>query len=257
MAGRLSGHVAIVTGAARGIGAKCAELFAREGAKVALWDITESQGQQVAQQLAASSGDGQAAIFARCDVIDSQQITNALAQTVAAFGPPTVLVNNAGIAIVGDVEQISEADWDRQFAMNVKSIYLVSRQVIPYMRQAGGGSIINMASESAFVGFPMHPAYCSSKAAVVHLTRCMATRYAPEHIRVNALCPGTINTEMYQGFLAQQPDPEATNAEIKRMHPLGIGQPEDIAWAAVYLASNESRYTTGAPMLVEGGITAI
>jgi NAD(P)-dependent dehydrogenase (short-subunit alcohol dehydrogenase family) len=114
-----------------------------------------------------------------------------------------------------------------------------------------------MGSESAFVGFPMHPAYCSSKAAVVHLTRSMAIRYAPEKIRVNSLCPGTINTELYQEFLALQPDPAAVNAEIERMHPLGIAQPEDIAWAAVYMASDESRYMTGSPMLVEGGITAI
>ncbi len=259
MAGRLSGHVAIVTGAARGIGATCAELFVREGARVAVWDTNEERGQALAQTLNASTGTSlqPQVIFSRCDVVNSDDIAAATARVVSTLGAPTVLVNNAGIAIVGDVEEISEAEWDRQFAVNVKSIYLVSRQVIPHMRRAGGGSIINMASESAFVGFPMHPAYCASKAAVVHLTRCMAVRYAAEHIRVNALCPGTINTEMYQSFLAQQSDPEAVNAEIKRMHPLGIGQPEDIGWAAVYLASNESRYTTGTPMLVEGGITSL
>ena len=269
MAGRLNGHVAIVTGAARGIGATCAELFVREGAKVALWDTNEVRGEALAHTLNASlgaaglgtgsldTGTHPTVIFSRCDVVNSADITAATEHVVSTLGAPTVLLNNAGIAIVGDVEQISEAEWDRQFAVNVKSIYLVSRQIIPHMRQAGGGSIINMASESAFVGFPMHPAYCASKAAVVHLTRCMAVRYASEHIRVNALCPGTIDTEMYQGFLAQQSDPEAVNAEIKRMHPLGIGQPEDIGWAAVYLASNESRYTTGAPMLVDGGSTAM
>jgi NAD(P)-dependent dehydrogenase (short-subunit alcohol dehydrogenase family) len=114
-----------------------------------------------------------------------------------------------------------------------------------------------MGSESAFVGFPMHPAYTSSKAAVVHLTRSMAVRYAGENIRVNSLCPGTISTELYEEFLSKQPDPAAVNAEIKRMHPLGIGQPEDIAWAAVYLASDESRYMTGTPLMVDGGITSI
>ena len=257
--GRLDGHIAIITGAARGIGAKCAELFVREGAKVAIWDMDEARGQALAQALntSANNASGTSVIFSRCDITNSADITKAVQQVEADLGTPNVLLNNAGIAIVGDVEEISEAEWDRQYAVNVKSIYLVSRQVIPLMRKAGGGSIINMASESAFVGFPMHPAYCSSKAAVVHLTRCMAVRYAPEHIRVNALCPGTIDTEMYQGFLSQQADPDAVNAEIKRMHPLGIGQPEDIGWAAVYLASNESRYTTGTPMLVEGGITAL
>src|SRR5690606_16118864 len=106
----------------------------------------------------------------------------------------------------------------------------------------------------AFVGFPMHPAYCSSKAAVVHLSRSMAVRYAPEGIRVNSLCPGTIKTELYQKFLSVQPDPAAVDAEIRRLHPLGLGEPSDIAYAAVYLASDESRYMTGAPLLVEGGI---
>ena len=167
------------------------------------------------------------------------------------------MFNNAGIAVVGELEEISPEDWDRQYNVNVKSIYLVSRSVIPAMRQVGGGSIINMGSESAYVGFPMHPAYTSFKAAVVHLTRSMAVRYAKDNIRVNSLCPGTINTELFSEFLAQQSDPEAVRTEIRDMHPLGIGEPEDIAWAAVYLASDESKYMTGAPMLVEGGILTL
>jgi NAD(P)-dependent dehydrogenase (short-subunit alcohol dehydrogenase family) len=254
MADRLKNKVAIITGAARGIGAKSAELFAREGAAVAVWDTNPELGQIMADKINAGGGR---AIFCRCDVTNTAEIDQAIQQVVAELGLPHILFNNAGIVVVGGVEEISEADWDRQYAVNVKSIYLVSRAVIPFMRQAGGGSIINMGSESAFVGFPMHPAYCSSKAAVVHLTRSMAIRYAPEKIRVNSLCPGTINTELYQEFLALQPDPAAVNAEIERMHPLGIAQPEDIAWAAVYMASDESRYMTGSPMLVEGGITAI
>jgi NAD(P)-dependent dehydrogenase (short-subunit alcohol dehydrogenase family) len=254
MGQRLAGKVAIITGAARGIGATSAQFFVQEGAAVALWDTNESRGQALADNLSANHGR---AIFCRCDVTVAAEIEAALARVVAELGLPTVLFNNAGIAVVGGVEEISEADWDRQFAVNVKSIYLVSGQVIPYMRQAGGGSIINMGSESAFVGFPMHPAYCASKAAVVHLTRSMAVRYAPEGIRVNSLCPGTIKTELYEEFLSKQPDPEAVNAEIKRLHPLGFGQPEDIAWAAVYMASDESRYMTGTPLLVDGGMTAM
>ena len=254
MTERLNNKVAIITGAARGIGAKSAELFAREGAAVAVWDTNPELGQTVAEKINVAGGQ---AIFCRCDVTNPAEIDQAVKQVVAELGLPNVLFNNAGIVVVGGVEEISEADWDRQYAVNVKSIYLVSRAVIPFMRQAGGGSIINMGSESAFVGFPMHPAYCSSKAAVVHLSRSMAIRYASEKIRVNSLCPGTINTEMYQEFLSLQPDPAATRAEITRMHPLGIAEPEDIAWAAVYMASDESRYMTGSPMLVEGGITAI
>lgn len=254
MGQRLKGKIAIITGAARGIGATSAEFFVREGAAVALWDLNEMRGQALAEKIVVEGGK---AIFCRCDVTSATDIDQALEQVVAQLGLPNVLFNNAGIVVVGSIEELPEAEWDRQYAVNVKSIYLVSGRVIPLMRQAGGGSIINMGSESAFVGFPMHPAYCSSKAAVVHLTRSMAVRYAPERIRVNSLCPGTINTELYQEFLAQQPDPEAVNQEIVRLHPLGIGEPEDIAWAAVYLASNESKYMTGTPLSVDGGILAI
>lgn len=254
MPNRLKDKIAIITGAARGIGAKSAELFAGEGAAVAIWDLNTERGKATAQQLHAAGGD---AIFCPCDVTDSAQIENAVNRVVSELGTPNVLFNNAGIAVVGELEQISEADWDRQYSVNVKSIYLVSRAVIPLMRAAGGGTIINMASESAYVGFPMHPAYTSSKAAVVHLTRSMAVRYAEDNIRVNSLCPGTINTELYQEFLAKQSDPESINKQIEAMHPLGIGESEDIAWAAVYLASDESRYMTGAPMLVEGGILSL
>lgn len=254
MPNRLEDKVAIITGAARGIGAKSAQLFADEGAAVALWDVNASRGKATAQQIQAT---GSNTIFCPCDVTDAAQIENAVNEVVLELGTPNVLFNNAGIAVVGELEQISEADWDRQYAVNVKSIYLVSRAIIPLMREAGGGAIINMASESAYVGFPMHPAYTSSKAAVVHLTRSMAVRYAEDNIRVNSLCPGTINTELYQEFLSKQPDPAATNSEIEAMHPLGIGEPEDIAWAAVYLAADESKYMTGAPMLVEGGILSL
>jgi NAD(P)-dependent dehydrogenase (short-subunit alcohol dehydrogenase family) len=254
MTGRLQGKIAIITGAARGIGAVTAKFFGREGAAVVVWDLNEVRGGQVVAQIVE---DGGKAIFNRVDVTSDADITSAAEEVLNRFGPPNVLFNNAGIAIVGGVEELTEEQWDRQYAVNVKSIFLVCRRVIPLIRRAGGGSIINMASESAFVGFPMHPAYTSSKAAVVHLTRSMAVRYADEGIRVNSLCPGTIDTELYQEFLAQQPDPAAVNAEVTRMHPLGIGKPEDIAWAAVYLASDESRYMTGAPLLVEGGITSI
>lgn len=254
MANRLKDKIAIITGAARGIGAKSAELFAAEGAAVAIWDLNVERGEQMAQQIQDNGGT---VIFCKCDVTDAAQIEEATQQVTSELGTPNVLFNNAGIAVVGELEHISETEWDRQYEVNVKSIYIVSRAIIPLMRKVGGGSIINMGSESAFVGFPMHPAYTSSKAAVVHLTRSMAVRYAEDNIRVNSLCPGTINTELYQEFIAQQDDPEAVNKEIDEMHPLGIGEPIDIAWAAVYLASDESRYMTGAPMLVEGGILSL
>jgi NAD(P)-dependent dehydrogenase (short-subunit alcohol dehydrogenase family) len=191
-----------------------------------------------------------------CDVSDAASVRAAVAEANRSVGPATVLVNNAGISITGGVEDISEEAWDRTFAVNVKSVYLLSREVIPAMRAAGSGSIINIASESAFIGFAMHPAYCASKAAMVHLSRSMATGLAKDRIRVNALCPGTIDTPLYRGFLAQQADPDTVHAEVVRMHPLGLGAPEDIAHAAVYLAADESRYATGAAFLVDGGATA-
>ena len=254
MANRLNKKVAIITGGARGIGAKSAEFFAQEGASVAIWDVNAERANEVVKQIESNGGRS---IICRCDVTKSHEIEKAVEKTVSHLGLPHILFNNAGIAVVGELEEISPEDWDRQYAVNVKSIYLVSRAVIPVMRQVGGGSIINMGSESAYVGFPMHPAYTSSKAAVVHLTRSMAVRYARDNIRVNSLCPGTINTELFTEFLAQQPDPEAVKTEIRDMHPLGIGEPEDIAWAAVYLASDESKYMTGAPMLIEGGILTL
>lgn len=254
MPNRLKDKTAIITGAARGIGAKSAEFFAAEGAAVAIWDVNIERGNSVAERI---KNEGGTAIYCECDVTESTQIEESVRQVKTELGSPNVLFNNAGIAVVGELEEISESDWERQYAVNVKSIYLVSRAIIPLMRAVGGGSIINMGSESAFVGFPMHPAYTSSKAAVVHLTRSMAVRYAEDNIRVNSLCPGTINTELYQEFLSQQENPEEIHKDIKALHPLGIGEPEDIAWAAVYLASDESRYMTGAPMLVEGGILSL
>lgn len=252
MAGRLSGKSAIVTGGAQGIGAAIVRRYLEEGARVALLDRT---AEAIETTLGALPRGSDVKGF-RCDVSVAAEVDEFYESASNWLGAPRIVVNNAGTAISGGLEEMSEADWDRLFTVNVKSIYLITRRAIPLMRAAGGGSVINMASESAFIGFPMHPAYCASKAAVVHLSRSMATRYAPDGIRVNALCPGTIDTPLFRAFLAQQPDPEATRAEILRMHPLGIGTPEDIAHAAVFLGSDESRYATGAPFLIDGGSTS-
>jgi len=175
---------------------------------------------------------------------------------VARFGRIDVLFNNAGTAIVGDVVQLSEEDWDRTFAINVKSMFLCSKHVVPIMRKQGGGSIINMGSESGLIGLPMHPAYCSSKGAVVNLTRSMAIGHAVDRIRVNCLCPGTIPTPLYQEFMAALPNKLEVESFLKKEHPLGLGSEVDIAQAALYLASDESKYMTGAPLIVDGGYTA-
>ena len=217
---------------------------------VALLDLDLERVTAIAAEL-----PGAAAL--RCDVTKAAEVESAVAEVARELGAPNVLVNNAGTVFTGSIEEMPEEQWDEIFAVNVKSVYLVSRAVLPHMRARGGGSIVNIASESAFIGFPMHHAYCATKAAVVHLTRCMATRYASEQIRANALCPGTIDTPMYRRFLAMQTDPKAVDDQVRAMHPLGVGHVDDIAYAAVYLASDEARYTTGAPMLVEGGATAL
>lgn len=252
MTDRLKSKTAIVTGAASGIELAIARAFLGEGAKVALLDRN-------ADALAGAVGElnaSQASVHL-CDVTRADQVDKAIAEATIRLGPPNVLVNNAGISISGGLEEMKELEWDLTFAVNVKSIFLVSRRVIPLMRAHGGGSIVNVASESAFIGFSMHPAYCASKAAVVHLSRSMAARYAKDAIRTNALCPGTIDTPLYRNFLAQQEDPDSISRMVENMHPLGIGTPEDIAMAAVFLASDESRYATGAPFLIDGGSTAI
>jgi NAD(P)-dependent dehydrogenase (short-subunit alcohol dehydrogenase family) len=250
--GRLRAKTALITGAARGIGAACVRRFVAEGARVAFCDLPsrEELALELVKELGAS------AHFIPCDVTHAAQCADAVGIASERFGEITVLVNNAGVAIPGGLEEISEADWDLTFAVNVKAVHLIGRHVLPIMRRAGGGSIINIASESAFIGFPMHPAYCASKAALVHLSRSLAVRYAKDGIRVNALCPGTIDTELYREFIAKQPEPDSVHKMVLDMHPLGLGTAEDIAAAAVFLASDESRYMTGSPMLVDGGATA-
>lgn len=246
---RLAGKSAVVTGGAGALGSAILRAFAAEGAATAALD----RDREALDQADLPEGTARVA----CDVSDAASVDDAVVATRAALGPIDVLVNNAGISITGGVEVMSEQDWDRTFAVNVRSVFLLSRRVLPDMRAKGRGSIVNVASESAFIGFAMHPAYCASKAAMVHLSRSMANAHAGEGIRVNALCPGTIDTPLYRRFLAQQADPEAVHAQIVAMHPLGLGTAEDIARAAVYLASDESRYTTGSAMLVDGGATAI
>lgn len=254
MADRLTGKVCIITGAARGIGATTARLFAWKGAAVVLADIKDKLGEKVADGIRSEGGQ---ACYVHTDVTRAADAKNLAEAAVVAFGTVHVLFNNAGTAIAGKVDELSEEDWDRTFEVNVKSMFLCSKFVIPVMRKRGGGAIINQASESGLIGFPMHPAYCASKAAVINLTRSMAMGHAHENIRVNCICPGTIPTPLYQEFMSSLSNRDEVVEMIKKSHPLGLGTEEDIAYAALYLASDESKYMTGAPLIIDGGFTAI
>lgn len=253
MAGRLEGKVCLITGGARGIGASTARLFAREGATVALTDLKDELGEKVVAEI--RSGGAKAGYW-HCDVTRLREVETMVKGVVDTFGRVDVLFNNAGTCIEGGVERLSEEDWDRTFAINVKSMFLCSKFVVPIMRRHGGGSIIHMGSESGLIGFPMHPAYCASKGAVLNLTRSMSLAHAVDKIRVNCICPGTIPTPLYHEFVSSLPNKDEVEASLQREHPLGLGTEEDIAYAALYLASDESRYMTGAPLIVDGGYTA-
>jgi NAD(P)-dependent dehydrogenase (short-subunit alcohol dehydrogenase family) len=251
--GRLQGKRCIISGASRGIGATSARLFAREGASVVLFDLKDDLGAQVVADIVNAGGE---ALYQNCDVTSLAKVSAAVEAAVQFLGGIDVLFNNAGTCLEGGVEKLSEEDWDRTFAINVKSMFLCSKFVVPVMRQNGGGSIINMGSESGLIGFPMHPAYCASKGAVLNLTRSMALGHAKDNIRVNCICPGTIPTPLYQEFVSSLPNRAEVEASLKKEHPLGLGTEEDVAYAALYLASDESRYMTGSPLIIDGGYTA-
>ena len=252
MNSRLSGKTAIVTGAGTGIGRACALGLAKEGANVALVGRRKELLEAVAKQI----GDNARAFPA--DVSKRDDIHRVLDQVSRNFGAIHVLLNNAGILHIGTAEQISEDQWDETFNVNVRGVWLLSTAVLPFMRKAGGGSIINMASVLGINGAKNRAAYASSKGAVVLLTKCMAIDYGQENIRVNAICPSFIETELTAAVLSKAPHPEAVRKERIAVHPIGrLGEPEDIAGLAVYLASDESSWVTGAAFPVDGGYLAV
>jgi NAD(P)-dependent dehydrogenase (short-subunit alcohol dehydrogenase family) len=249
---RLAGKVAIVTGAGSGIGRACAFALAREAAAVALVGRRTDRLEEVAQQI------GKMALPVPADVTDKSDIDRVVAETLARFGALHVLVNNAGVLYPGTSEQITEQQWDETFAVNVRAVWLLSRAVLPAMRKAGCGSIINMASVLGINGARSRAAYAASKGAVVLLTKCMAVDYAADRIRVNAICPGFVETDLTAAVLDKAPDPQAVRRERTAAHPIGrLGRPEDIAGMAVYLASDESAWVTGAALTVDGGYLAL
>lgn len=252
---RLQGKIALITGAGSGIGEASALLFAKEGAAVVAADLNGEAARATAERIAAEGGR---ASHVQGDVGDPDDARRIVEHAVAAFGRIDVLFNNAGIGHVGRVHETEIDDWDRVIRVHVRGTFLMCKYAIPHMIEAGGGVIINMSSAIAQTGLAQRAAYSAAKGAIYALTRSMAVDYAPHNIRVNALCPGTIYTPFVENYLkTSYADPDEALKRIKARQLTGeLGRAEDVAYAALYLASDEARFVVGAPLIVDGGLSA-
>lgn len=251
---RLQNKVALVTGAARGIGRGVALRFAEEGASVGILDLNEAGCQQVVDDIQAAGGQ---AVALPADLRVEYQVQAAVERLTTTFGPCTVLVNNAAIMPTGRLHETSPDAVDHCLAVNLKGTYLVCRAVIPLMLEAGGGSIIHMASVTGLLGLPGLPIYSATKGALIALARAMSTDYARDGIRVNSVSPGTIDSPMLHDFLAAQSDPEALRRAFDEMHPIGrVGRIAEVANVCLFLASDEASFVTGSNYEVDGGLSA-
>jgi NAD(P)-dependent dehydrogenase (short-subunit alcohol dehydrogenase family) len=250
---RLKGKVAVVTGGALGLGRATALRMAEEGAAVAVCDVRAEEANAFVDELA---GRGFDACCWKLDVSREAEVERVLAAVVQRFGRLDILVNNAGVAGPNKpTHELTEAEWDFVQAINVKGVFFGTKHAIPHLRRGGGGSIINLSSIYGLVSAPDVPPYHASKGAVRLMTKTDALLYAKDRIRVNSVHPGFIWTPMVEGFLHDSGDPP--RSDLDALHPLGhIGEPDDIAWGCVYLASDESKFVTGAELVIDGGYTA-
>ena len=247
---RLENKVAFISGGARGMGAVEARLFAQEGCRVAIGDLREDEGRKVEAEINETGGE---CLYLRLDVTSEESWQEAIAATVGGFGKMDILVNNAGIYRTERVEETSVELWEQVMEINSKGVFLGTKHAIPQLRKAGGGSIINISSTAGLVGSNMAAAYSASKGAVRMFTKATAIQYAQDGIRANSIHPGIIQTDMTAALLA---DPNHYQERLDRT-PLGrIGRPEDVAYGALFLASDESSFMTGSELVIDGGWTA-